>query len=158
MVSACIARDKKGPLIVMEYPGGKGGGMNTTRYINQVLEGPLKHFYMKMKAKKYVTYFQQDGAPSHQSKAVSNWLRSTGIQLFPHLASSPDISPIEPLWHNLKTLIRQRRKKPNNIEELKSAVRKAWEQISIETINSHINSMPDRIKALMEAKGGHTGF
>lgn len=32
MVWDCIMEGRKGPLIVLEYPGGKGGGMNTKRY------------------------------------------------------------------------------------------------------------------------------
>jgi hypothetical protein len=32
MVWACIMKGRKGPLVVLEYPGGKGGGMNTRRY------------------------------------------------------------------------------------------------------------------------------
>jgi hypothetical protein len=32
MVWGCITRDSKCPLVVLEYPGGKGGGMDTTQY------------------------------------------------------------------------------------------------------------------------------
>ena len=32
MVWGCIMKGWKGPLVVLEYPGGKGGGMNTARY------------------------------------------------------------------------------------------------------------------------------
>jgi hypothetical protein len=35
----------KGPLVVLEYPGGKGGGMDSNRYREQVLEGVLLEFY-----------------------------------------------------------------------------------------------------------------
>jgi hypothetical protein len=37
MMWGCIAYGHKGPLIVLEYPGGKGGGMTTLRYQQQVL-------------------------------------------------------------------------------------------------------------------------
>ena len=30
MIWGCIVEGKKGPLVVLEYPGGKGGGMNST--------------------------------------------------------------------------------------------------------------------------------
>jgi hypothetical protein len=36
MVWGCIARDSKGPLVVLEYPGGPGGGMDAARYREQV--------------------------------------------------------------------------------------------------------------------------
>jgi hypothetical protein len=131
---------------------------NAARYIDQFLKGHLKDFHTQVKVKRHIIYFQQDGAPSHRSKVVSSWLRLAGIPHFQHPALSPDVSPIEPLWHDLKTLISQRQKVPADVEQLKSAVRKAWDQISIETINSHVDRVPDRIKALIQAKGGHTGF
>ena len=44
---------EKGLLIVYEYHIGKGGGwINSKRYQNQVLDGVLKEFYMKMKEKR----------------------------------------------------------------------------------------------------------
>ena len=36
-----VAEGRKGPLIVMKYPGGKGGRMNSKCYQEQVLEGPF---------------------------------------------------------------------------------------------------------------------
>jgi len=33
---------------MLEYPGAKGGGMNTERYISQVLEPYLAPFYHQM--------------------------------------------------------------------------------------------------------------
>jgi hypothetical protein len=42
MVWECINLGWKGPLVVLEYPGGKGGGMTAARYCEQVLEVYLK--------------------------------------------------------------------------------------------------------------------
>ena len=67
-------KGRKGPLIVLEYPGGKGGRMNATRYKEQVLEGALKSFYAEMTKERGKVYFQQDGAASHRSKSTQNWL------------------------------------------------------------------------------------
>jgi hypothetical protein len=40
----------KGPLVVLKYPGGKGGGMNKKRYCEQVLlvDGATLGFYKEM--------------------------------------------------------------------------------------------------------------
>jgi len=40
---------RKGPLIVLEYPNGKGGGINTDHYISQVLKGPVTQPFAEMK-------------------------------------------------------------------------------------------------------------
>jgi hypothetical protein len=45
MVWGCVMKGKKGPLVVLEYPGGRGGGMNSERYQTQVLNAHLFDFY-----------------------------------------------------------------------------------------------------------------
>ena len=49
MVWRCIVEGMKGPLVVLEYPEAKGGGMNTKWYCEQVLDGALVDFYTNVK-------------------------------------------------------------------------------------------------------------
>ncbi|PPQ98176.1 hypothetical protein CVT26_003220 [Gymnopilus dilepis] len=158
MVWGCIVGGRKGPLIVMEYPGGKGGGMNTERYREQVLEGALLNFYTQLKACKQRIRFQQDGASCHRSNATLKWLVDHRIPTLFHPPNSPDLTPIEPVWLELKRILRSRGRTPTTIEELKTAVREAWDQIPVEFTNKHIKRMPDRVKAVLKARGGHTPF
>jgi hypothetical protein len=118
MVWGCIMKGRKGPLIVLEYPGGKGGGMNSKRYQQQVLEGVLKNFYTQMIEERGRVFFQQDNASSHTSKLTKQWFMHENIQLLFHPPNSPDISPIEPVWHELKKLIRALPSPPNTVEQL----------------------------------------
>jgi hypothetical protein len=101
-----IAKGFKGPLVVLQYPGGKGGGMTAQRYIQQVLKGPFLPFYRQMKRQRPNFRFQQDGMASHCAKATQKWLTDHNIIIFPHPPTSPDLSPIEPVWHILKKHIR----------------------------------------------------
>ena len=158
MVWACVMRGVKGPLVVLEYPGGKGGGMNTDRYISQVLEAHLGPFYHRMEKERPGIVFQQDGAPSHTAKVTKKWLADHGIDLFPHPPNSPDLNPIEPLWHDLKTIIRGAPHLPTTVPKLIKAVQDAWEKLPIADIDKHIKTMPDRVQAVLAAKGGHTHF
>ncbi|KIJ95279.1 hypothetical protein K443DRAFT_109012, partial [Laccaria amethystina LaAM-08-1] len=68
MVWAAVMLGRKGPLVVLEYPGGKGGGMNAEQYISQVLDAHLKLFYDQVELERRGVVFQQDGAPSHNAK------------------------------------------------------------------------------------------
>lgn len=68
IVWECIIRERLGPLVVLEYPEGKGGGINSRRYQEQVLEAHLKSFYQEMTSKRGSVRFQHDGAPLHGSK------------------------------------------------------------------------------------------
>jgi hypothetical protein len=115
-------RGRKGLLVVLEYPGGKGGGMNTAWYQEQVLDGVLRDFYTQVSAPRRRVIFQQDGAPSHKSKGTKQWFEQTGIPLLFHPTSSLDLSPIEPVWHELKHIICALPHPPNTVEQLQAAV------------------------------------
>ncbi|KAF9022771.1 hypothetical protein BDP27DRAFT_1200052, partial [Rhodocollybia butyracea] len=74
MVWGCIMKGKKGPLVVLEYPGGKGGGMNAVRYQDQVLGPAMLPFLEELESERGEVDFQQDGAPTHTTKLTLNWL------------------------------------------------------------------------------------
>jgi hypothetical protein len=158
MILPCIMKGNKGPMVVLEYPGGPGGGMTADRYQEQMLEKVLFDYYWQMSEERGQVTFQQDGASSHRAKSTSAWLARNGIQTFPHPSSSPNLSPIEPLWHQLKTLIRQQPHPPTSLDELKEAVPEGWNQIVPEDIDAHVKHMEDRVKAVLKAKGGHTKY
>ena len=158
MIWACIMKGRKGPLVVLEYPGGRGGGMNSARYKDQVLEGVLASFYAKVAQEIGKVYFQQDGAASHCSKSTQNWFSSAGIPLLFHPASSPDLNPIEPVWHELKKALRALPHPPTSVDELCHTVRQAWDLLPISEIDKYVNTMQDRVDAISAAKGGHTRF
>ncbi|KAJ3537592.1 hypothetical protein NMY22_g5533 [Coprinellus aureogranulatus] len=136
MVWGCIMDGEKGPLVVLEYPGGRGGGMNSKRYQEQVLEGVLRQYYAEMKKRK----------------------RMHKIKTFPHPSSLPDVSPIEPVWHELKSDIHKLYPQLSNVEQLIAPVRQVWDNLSIERISKYTSTMQERVEAVIEAKGGHTNY
>lgn len=158
MVWGCIILGRKGPLVVLDYPGGRGGGMTSTRYQEQVLNAPLLEFYTHMKEEKGTAWFQQDNASCHTSKTTHTWLRDHDIPTVFHPACSPDLNPIEPVWHELKSAIRALPHLPNTVEQLKAAVVAAWEGLPIEKVDRHILKMVDRVKAVKKARGKHTKY
>ncbi len=158
MVWGCIMKGRKGPLVVLEYPGGRGGGMNSARYQQQVLDGALKEFYGKISKEESGIEFQQDGAASHTSKLTKKWFQDNKIPLFPHPACSPDLSPIEPVWNELKTRLHALRHLPTNVSQLIQVVKDIWEELPLSDIDKYIITMESRVKAVLEARGGHTPF
>ena len=158
MVWGYIIQGRKGPLIVLEYPGGKGGAINMIRYCEQVLEGALLDFYKDMTCVHGPIQFQQDSVSCHVSKRTKEWLCDYGVSLLYHPLNSPDLSPIEPVWHELKKIVRALPHPPTSVDELKSTVLAAWDQLDIADVDKYIHSMPDRVAAIFQAKGGHTHF
>ncbi len=72
--------------------------------------------------------------------------------------SSPDLNPIEPVWHELKRLVARRPHPPTTVEELKQAIHEAWDQLDIRNVNKYIGTMPERVSAVLAAKGRNTKF
>ena len=62
MIWACIVRGSRGPLVILDYPGGKGGGMMAKCYQDQVLDKVLFDYYWEMSKTRGQVVFQQDGA------------------------------------------------------------------------------------------------
>lgn len=158
MVWACAMLDSKGPLIVLDFPGGKGGGMNSDRYQEQVLNGKLLDYYTEKSVERGLIFFQQDNARCHTSKSTMYWLNRHGIKTFPHPPSSPDMNPMENIWWELKRRIRALPRTPTSVEELKRAVVEVWNSLSLEDINKYVRSMPQRVQSVIAAHGGNTRF
>ena len=102
--------------------------------------------------------FQQDGAPSHTSKLAKQWLVDHRISVFPHPPSSPDVNPIELVWHELKKFIQAHLHPPTTIPKLIKAVHDAWDALEIPDIDKYVDTMSDRVQAVLKAHGGHTRF
>ncbi|KAF9258337.1 hypothetical protein L218DRAFT_877466, partial [Marasmius fiardii PR-910] len=81
-----------------------------------------------------------------------------GISLFPHPPSSPNVVPIECVWHDLRSGIRNWPHHPSSVSQLVEVVKAVWEVITVEDIDQHINHMGQVVDAVLAAKGGHTGY
>jgi hypothetical protein len=158
MMWGIIAKDAKGPLVVLEYPGGPGGGMTAARYCEQVLKGPMLTFFKSLQRERPSLHFQQDGASPHRSPLTQKWLLDHHIPIFPHPPSSPDVNPIENVWRDLKRAVRALPRQPTTRKQLADAAKQAWDNIPIDKINRYIDRMPAIMADLVEARGGHTKY
>lgn len=69
---------------------------------------------------------------------------------------SPDLNIIENVWDHLEIRIRQR--PITSTATLKSALQLEWVQISPDYLANLVSSMPRRLQAVIDAKGGPTKY
>ena len=66
--------------------------------------------------------FVQDNDPKHTSRAAQKFYEDNGINWWPTPPESPDLNPIEMVWHELKEYLR-REIKPHTKDELISGIK-----------------------------------
>ena len=135
--------------------------------IDGKMNGELYESILKNELKKSVDWygqniqdiiFQHDNDPKHTCKRVKKWLEKEKIQVLDWPAQSPDLNPIEHLWHYLKSKVREYNEPPRGEEEHWRRIEEQWNKIPKEKCQRLIASMPRRIAAVIKAKGGYTKY
>jgi hypothetical protein len=142
-------------------------GFNQKGYERQILCGELAHIAgIKKIGSKHSEFFCiEDNSKVHSKKTTA---RNRGLCNQARLEcriysidwppKSPDLNPIEHCWHFIKQRLRNR--KPHggwSLAELTEAVMDIWaNELTQDYFNKWIDSMQDRLQAVIERKGGVT--
>ena len=143
MVWGGISHGVKSPLFVVP------GNLTAVSYKDEILRPvavPL--------VQQHQMTFQHDNARPHVARVCQDFLANNNIVPLDWPPNSPDLSPIEHLWDELDRRVRRRRKTPNTLGQLLEE----WENIPMRKINALVNSMQRRIRAVINARGGHTRY
>ena len=95
----------------------------------------------------------QDNDPKHTSHYVTQFL----INWWKTPAESPDLNPIENLWHELKEFIR-REVKPKTKDELIQGILTFWDTVDTPKCLKYINHLKKVIPKVIEENGAATGY
>ena len=138
------------------YAVSKGTTVNSVRYL-QILETRMVPSASQLyQGGDFI--FQDDGAPCHRSKVVKAWFEAHGITPMHYWpGQSPDLNPIENLWNIMKRMVNQ--SKPTGRVSLVEGIIRAWHHtVTIDTLQTLVESMPRRIAAVIAAKGCATKY
>ena len=115
---------------------------------------------MRLVQERKQTYAVKDvKALAHRAKHTLNAEVKHGIKRIDWPASSPDLNPIETIWRVMKDKLDSLPVRPSTIPEMIQLLETMWNNLDPHVdILSHITSLPTRIKAVIEANGGHTKF
>ncbi len=69
---------------------------------------------------------------------------------------SSDLNHIEHLWRILKGKVEER--KFSNIHQFCDVIMEEWKRTPVATCEALVNSMPKRVKAVLENNGDHTKY
>ena len=164
MIWGCFVGNKLGPIAFIR------GTVNQDVYIN-VLSEMFIPFIDTLAADGLTNVvFQQDNARPHTSKKTKQFLdaamRNHGFSVMCWPANSPDMNLIEQLWAHLKLELHRRypdtRHLQGSPERIRTVLRERlmeiWWAIGEDVLNSLIDSMPRRVRALIAAGGWYTEY
>lgn len=149
MFWGCFNRDQKGPCLFWEKEWGTIGQQTYCERIVPIIDG-----WVRMNPE---LQLMQDGAPGHAAGDTIQELAERGIYPIFWPAYSPDLNPIETVWNWMKDYIEDKwGDRQLSYNELRAAVKEAWDAITVELLNDLIDSMPERCRDVIDAQGGYT--
>jgi transposase/Mn-dependent DtxR family transcriptional regulator len=143
MIWGCFSPMGTGGLYILP----KETTMNAARY-----KLVLQHHLLPVMPIHHCHLFMHDNAPCHKAKVVSQYLTKKHINPLSWPPNSPDLNPIENLWHILKSELSKF--VITNEQQLISTIKEVWvSKILPETCQKLVYSMPTRVASVIKNKG-----
>jgi hypothetical protein len=100
--------------------------------------------------------FQQDLDPKHTAPASRQFFEENNIEVMKWSPQSPDLNIIENAWDYLENHVPVSSR--TNKTRFFAALRETWDQMPKDFIKNLVESVPRRLKAIIDAKGAPTKY
>ena len=130
------------------------GIMKADQYVHILSEAARPSIDLLFGGDNYL--FQQDNDPKHCANITREYMRQHNIPLMPWPPQSPDLNPIENLWSILDRKMMIRR--VNTKDALFQALDTGWRELDVDLLTKLVDSMPSRIDAVIQTRGGPTKY
>ena len=148
-VWGCISKRGTSPLFMFT------GIMDAKFYCEEILTKRLNPFIDDVFPEGH--RFMQDNDPKHTSKLAKETFEKLNINWWKTPAESPDMNPIENLWHEIKERLRNDIK-PRTKEELLDGLNEVWGSITPEKCRRYISHLRKVIPKVIERNGKASGY
>ncbi len=152
MVWLAFSWDRATPVVFLD------GNLTSAKYVN-ILQAHIVPIVRAIETKyEGNAVFQQDNARPHTAHESLDWLDAKGIDVLNWPAKSPDLNPMENLWGALARRVYAENRQFGSVADLQEAINDAWADIDFDELEPYIESMPDRMEAVITSKGKPTRF
>ena len=127
--------------------------LNAHRYLEEVVRPHVQPF---VRGQRRNITFQQDNARPHVARLIMNVLRHENVLVMAWPSISPDLSPIEHVWHEMDRRLRQRPNQPVTLQGLDEALQEVWQEI-LQAFHANLGASMRR-QECVNARGGHTHY
>jgi transposase len=100
----------------------------------------------------------QDNAPIHSAKETMAFIERHRLDFIEWPPYSPDLNPIENIWHWMKSVLETEYPVCQSAEEIEARFFEIWGKITPEMCQAYCGSYERRLLAVIEAKGGYTKY
>ncbi|KAJ8890059.1 hypothetical protein PR048_009565 [Dryococelus australis] len=94
-----------------------------------------------------------DNAKCHVSRATMQWYTNNNVRRMDRPTQSPYLNPMEHLWDELVRRVRARQARPTSIAQLMEWLHEEWRRITVDVLQTLVESMSDRVAAVIAARG-----
>ena len=129
--------------------------MTAEFYVSVLEKGLLPFLHEKFHNEDH--RFMQDNDPKHVSCCATTFMEQHGVNWWRTPPESPDLNPIENLWHELKEHLRTK-VKPKNKGELVDGIKNFWSTVDAAKCAKYIRHLRKVIPKVIELGGEATGY